>query len=218
MACTDDGATGRPLSTIKKRIREVSKVFKYQTFIVMQYQLRSLALVLRSLPLNTRRDVHLLIKYSIGDKVLVLAWSMIASLIQIKAWCWPWLHILPRWGQTSLDFFPSPCRSYKIWPCMVASEYAETSHEKKGMLSGFHLSNSSLADLSLNCFRPQSPWIVLLQMAPLRDQRHQWFSSKAHFSQNRSLSRPSVSEKNWAQCSRTKPQAVEIPTKYSKNA
>ena len=96
MACTDDGATGRPLSTIKKRIREVSKVFKYQTFIVMQYQLRSLALVLRSSPLNTRRDVHLLIKYPIGDKVLVLARLMIASLIQIKAWCWPWLHILPR--------------------------------------------------------------------------------------------------------------------------
>ena len=85
MACTDDGATGHPLSTIKKRIREVSKVFKYQTFIVMQYQLRSLALVLRSLPLNTRRDVHPLIKYPIGNKVLVLAWSMIASLIQIKA-------------------------------------------------------------------------------------------------------------------------------------
>ena len=78
---------------------------------------------------------------------------------------------------------------------MMASEYAETSREKEGMLSGFHLSNSSLADLSLNCFHPQSPWIVLLQMAPLRDQRHQWFSSKTHFSQNRSLSRPSVSEK-----------------------
>ena len=61
MASTDGGKTGHSLSTVSKRICEVSKVFKYQTLQVKQHQLRPLARVLRSLPLNTRRVVHLLI-------------------------------------------------------------------------------------------------------------------------------------------------------------
>ena len=61
MACTDGGKTGRSLSTVSKRICEVSKVFKHQTLQVKRHQLRPLARVLRSLPLNARRVVHLLI-------------------------------------------------------------------------------------------------------------------------------------------------------------
>ena len=61
MACTDGGETGRSLSTVSKRICEVSKVFKYRTLHVKQHQLRPLARVLRSLPLDARRVVHLFI-------------------------------------------------------------------------------------------------------------------------------------------------------------
>ena len=61
MACTDGGKTGRSLSTVSKRICELSKVFKYQTLQVKRHQLRPLARVLRSLPLDARRVVHLLI-------------------------------------------------------------------------------------------------------------------------------------------------------------
>ena len=61
MACTDGGKTGRSLSTVSKRICEVSKVFKYQTLQVKRHQLRPLARILRSLPLDARRVVHLLI-------------------------------------------------------------------------------------------------------------------------------------------------------------
>ena len=61
MACTDSGKTGCSLSTVLKRIREVSKVFKYQTLWVKQTQLRPLAHVLHSLPLDARRVVHLYI-------------------------------------------------------------------------------------------------------------------------------------------------------------
>ena len=64
MACTDGGATGRSLSTVSKRIREVSKVFKYQSLLVKQHQLRSLTLILHSLPLDARRVVHLVVQSS----------------------------------------------------------------------------------------------------------------------------------------------------------
>ena len=61
VACTDGGATGRSLSAVSKRICEVSKGFKYHTLVVQQHQLRSLAVVLRSLPLSARRVVRLAI-------------------------------------------------------------------------------------------------------------------------------------------------------------
>ena len=61
MACTDGGKTGCSLSTVLKRIRKVSKVFKYQTLRVKQTQLRPLARVLHSLPLDAWRVVHLCI-------------------------------------------------------------------------------------------------------------------------------------------------------------
>ena len=64
IACMDGGATGRTLSIVSKRICEVSKVSKYQTLLVNQHQLRSLALVLHSLPLSARRVVHLVIQSS----------------------------------------------------------------------------------------------------------------------------------------------------------
>ena len=61
MACTDGGKTGCSLSTVPKRIHEVSKVFKYQTLWVKQTQLCPLTCVLHSLPLNAQRVVHLYI-------------------------------------------------------------------------------------------------------------------------------------------------------------
>ena len=59
MACTDGGKTGHSLSTVLKRIHEVSKVFKYQTLWVKQTQLHPLAHVLHSLPIDAWRVVHL---------------------------------------------------------------------------------------------------------------------------------------------------------------
>ena len=64
MACTDGGATGRSLSAVSKRICEVSKGFKYQNLVVQHHQLRSLAVVLHSLPLNARRVIRLVIHSS----------------------------------------------------------------------------------------------------------------------------------------------------------
>ena len=70
MACTDGGKTGCSLSTVSKRIRKVSKVFKYQTLRVKQTQLRPLAHVLHSLPLDARRVVHLYILSSNSQQPL----------------------------------------------------------------------------------------------------------------------------------------------------
>ena len=70
MACTDGGKTGLSLSTVSKRIRIVSKVFKYQTLRVKQTQLCPLTRVLHSLPLDARRVVHLYILSSNSRQLL----------------------------------------------------------------------------------------------------------------------------------------------------
>ena len=102
MACTDGGATGRSLSTVSKRIREVSKVFKYQTLLVTQNQLRPLACVLHSLPLDSRRVVHLSILSSFFyhydrfldiDKNRVLA--LVAHSIRILEFTGNYAQLLP---------------------------------------------------------------------------------------------------------------------------
>ena len=59
LACVDDGSTGRSLSRVSKYINEASKPYKYQCLSVKSHQLRPLTTVLRKLPPESRRVIHL---------------------------------------------------------------------------------------------------------------------------------------------------------------
>ena len=117
IACMDGGATGRTLSIVSKRICEVSKVSKYQTLLVNQHQLRSLALVLHSLPLSARRVVHLVIQSSnwqphvqasYYDRFFDIDKNRVLALVAHS------LHTLEVWANHAQFFFPITLPSLRV--------------------------------------------------------------------------------------------------------